>query len=87
MEKTAESVVSVDVAGVGLAVIWERLQGSGLCQCAVRAMMVEVVLVRGQDRRRVGWLMMRMRSRSSRRMLPMNCSAMAFARGARTGVL
>ena len=33
------------------------------------------------------WLMTRIRSKSSRRMLPTNRSAMAFARGARTGVL
>jgi len=37
-DETAEPVVPVDVAGVGLVVFWERPQGSGLSQCAVRAM-------------------------------------------------
>ena len=53
MEKTAESVVSVDMAGLGLAALWKGTQRSGLSERAVRAMAVEVVLVRGLDRRRV----------------------------------
>ncbi|MDT7710339.1 MAG: hypothetical protein QOG20_5946 [Pseudonocardiales bacterium] len=52
VKESAEPVVSSDVAGVGvgLAMFGERRKRSGLCQCAVRTMVVEVVLVLGRDR-------------------------------------
>ena len=50
MEEAAEPVVAADAGEVGLAEFRERAQGSGLCQCAVWAMVVEVALVLGHDR-------------------------------------
>jgi hypothetical protein len=38
MAKTAEPVVSVDVAGTGLAALWKGMQRSGLSDRALRAM-------------------------------------------------
>jgi hypothetical protein len=46
MEEAAEPVLAADAGEVGLAVFRERAQGSGLCQCAVRPMVV-VKSVRG----------------------------------------
>ncbi len=54
---------------------------------AVRPVSVEVVLVLADNGCGMSLVMIRVRSRSSRRMLPTKHSAIALARGARTGVL
>ena len=58
-----------------------------LVERSVRAMAVVVAEVLGEDGFRVAATKTRSRSRHSRRTVPTKRSAMAFARGARTGVL
>jgi len=46
--EAGEAVKSSDVCGGGSALLWERSQGSGLSQTAVRAVVIEVVGVFSQ---------------------------------------
>jgi hypothetical protein len=86
VEQSAESITPEDVVDLGCCALGEWPQGSGLAERAVWPAIVVVEFVLAKYGRGVRWLMMRIRSRSSRRMVPTNRSAMALARGARTGV-
>jgi hypothetical protein len=87
VDQSAEPVVSLDVVDRGWGVAGEGSQGSGLAEGVVRPMSVVVALELAEYGCGVSWLMIRRRSRSSRRRVPTKRSAMALARGARTGVL
>src|SRR5919107_1582181 len=87
VEQPAETVTPSDSVDLRCGALGQWSLGSGLAEGPVRPVFVEMVLKLVENGAACRWLMIRMRSRSSRRMVPTKRSAMALARGARTGDL
>jgi hypothetical protein len=87
VEEAAQAVVTVDLADPGRRTVGECPGGGCLAQAAVWPMMIVVALVLAQRGCGVSLVDDQETVEEFARMVPTKRSAMAFARGALTGVL